>query len=148
MSDTYNPFGDEWRDCLREHYKYVVRHDTRVTLESLRQVLLGGERPLFHDDELRALYIEATIRADDMPDDFVPDLLTESDDMPALDALPDVPENPAHPLECQCPSCVEINRIPHDDEGQPLDDEALAELHEELSRKADADDGPQQLSLF
>lgn len=148
MSDPQNPFADEWRDCLREHYKYVVRHDSRVTLESLRQVLLGGERPLFYEDELRALYVEATIRADEMPDDFVPELLAETLDIPPLPSLPDIPENPAHPLECQCPSCVTINLIPHDEEGQPLDDEALAELHEQLNHNTDAADDPQQLSLF
>ncbi len=148
MSDHQNPFREEWRDCLREHYKYVVRHDSRVTLESLRQVLLGGERPLFHEDELRALYIEATMRAEDMPDGFVPELLAETPQAPLTSPLPGIPQNPAHPLECQCPSCVALNVIPHDEEGQPLDDEALAELHEELAHKKDGPDLPKQLSLF
>lgn len=152
MSQTINPFTEEWRDCLREHYKYVVRHDTRITLESLRQVLLSGERPLFTEDELRAFYMEATLRADELPEDFMPELLAEvlEQEPDAAPQAPAVPENPAHPLECQCPACISINLIPHDEEGQPLTEEALEELHEELSQRRahEDDDAPQQLSLF
>jgi hypothetical protein len=145
---TNNVFGDEWRECLREHFKYVVQHDTRTTLESLRVALLQGDPPVFTEDELRDLYIEATLRAEDLPDDFVPEVLLESYEQLQA-AAPDLPENPAHPLECQCPACVELNRVPHDADGQPLDADALAELDEEQRHTGQDDpDTPQQLSLF
>lgn len=147
-----NIFGDEWRACLREHFKYVVQHDTRTTLESLRVALLQGNPPVFTEDELRELYIEATLRAEDLPDGFVPEALLDSYEQLQA-AAPEVPENPAHPLECQCPACIELNHIPHDADGQPLDADARAELEEEQRavRDSDADtddDAPQQLSLF
>lgn len=33
-------FYDEWRDCLREHYIYVIQSNDHVTEPSLREVML------------------------------------------------------------------------------------------------------------
>lgn len=145
-----NVFTEEWRACLREHYKHVVQHDTATTLDSLRAALLrpngvdGDQPPIFTEDEVRQFHLEATMRAEDMPDDFVPDFEAV---MPPEDATPAPPleRNPAHPLECQCPACVGIEMIPHDADGQPLDEEALAELEAE---QQDDEDKPQQMSMF
>jgi hypothetical protein len=38
---TDNPFYDEWRECLREHYLYVIRNDDMVTEPTLRTVLMS-----------------------------------------------------------------------------------------------------------
>lgn len=126
-------FADEWRACLREQYKQVIRVNDTPTLESLRQVMYDVG---FSDDELAQLRVEATMRADEVPDDFRPD----------LDILK-TPEKPAHaeetflphPLECQCPACVEANLIPHDEDGQPIPQ------HDEDDED---ESGTQQLSLF
>ncbi len=157
-------FADEWRTCLREHYKYTVQHDSNPrNLESLKAVLLrpnGSQPPIFTESELRELYIEATMRAEDMPDGFVPEEMLEAiqEQMAAEIAEQAVPETSAptdqrtyqpHPLECQCPQCVEINLFPHDDEGQPLSADEVAELEERQAyEQPDDEDSPQQLTLF
>ncbi|HEX2622078.1 MAG TPA: hypothetical protein VHL11_18100 [Phototrophicaceae bacterium] len=153
-----NIFADEWRECLREHYKNVVRNDRNPrNLESVKKAFLrpNGERPpIFAEDELHQLYIEATMRAEDMPDDFLPEMLAEVeaayDEVQSETAPVDDRGFQPHPLECQCPECVEINLTPHNHEGQPLDDDALAELDEEtrFMAKKNNEPAPTQLSLF
>ncbi len=144
-------FSDEWRKCLREQYKYVVRSNDRITQQSLTEVL---ESVGFGEEELRHLKVEATIRAEDVPDDFVPDLdiLSREDVAAPVVAEPSTTEVldffKPHPLECQCPQCVEMNVIPHDEEGQPIQAESDEELAEILKEKASRDDGPEQLSMF
>lgn len=127
-------FAEEWRACLREQYKHVIRTNDPITRASLITVL---HEVGFGDDELRQLEVEATIRADDMPDDFTPDLNILS--QPRESAAPSSEMFAPHPLECQCPACVEINLIPHDEDGQPI------ELGEENQDDAES---PQQLTLF
>ncbi|MBK9126011.1 MAG: hypothetical protein IPM16_23185 [Chloroflexi bacterium] len=112
-----SPFADEWRACLREHYKHTVRENDRATLATLTGVMINVG---FREDELRDLTIEATMRTEDVADDFVPN----------LDILTPQMEN-RHPAECQCPSCVGENLVPHDAEGQPLTGDALQEAEEE-----------------
>jgi hypothetical protein len=149
MNDS--PFTDEWRDCLREHYKETARADEKQTLKTLSAIM---NRVGFREVELQDLYVQATMRADDMPDDFVPDIVgIPTPDAAALEQL----EN-RHPLECQCPSCVDKNLIPHTTEGQPLTGDALAEALDRAAWHAQEDDdheipsedpdSPQQLSLF
>lgn len=123
-----SPFADEWRSCLREHYKETVRANDRQTLETLGAIMFNVG---FGEDELRTLMIEATIRADETPDGFVP----------PLDLLAQPPAN-RHPAECACPQCVEVNVVPHDAEGQPLRGDALREEAERAAwaRGDDADD--------
>ena len=132
-------FSDDWRECLQEQYKFVVRNDDRLTLPSLTNVMYQVG---FTDDELTQLRILATMRVEDMPDGFVPD-------MPLMQ--PPVPETAtdmiAHPLECQCPECVAVDLIPHNEEGQPLEGDDLLEFAERQAFESD-DDGPQQMSMF
>lgn len=130
-------FADDWRECLREQYKSVIRNDDRVTLPSLTEVM---QRVGFGEDELTQLRIEATMRAEDMPDDYVPDMAIAS-------VLPDETAFAPHPLECQCPACVELISIPHDEDGQPLAGDDLQEFEERQMAEAD-DDDVQQLSMF
>jgi hypothetical protein len=74
MSDKSSIFFDEWRACLRAHYKYVVQVNDTVTEPTLRAVLLQSG---LTDDELRALIDEA--HAETLPEsgDTPPD--TDSD---------------------------------------------------------------------
>ena len=137
-------FSEEWRICLREHYKSTIRNNDQVTLTSLVGVM---HRTGFTEDELRQLEVEATMRTDDVAEDFVPNL--------------EILETPSqenafqpHPLECQCPQCMEINMIPHDDEGQPIefdpdDPENPANKAPINTDDEDEDeDSPAQLSMF
>ena len=66
-------FSQEWRRCLQEHYKYVVRNDDTITRDSLEKVLLS-QAVNFSEDDLQTLYVEATAHVEDMPDGFVPDM--------------------------------------------------------------------------
>jgi len=133
-------FADDWRDCLREQYKSVVRNEDRVTLPSLTVVM---HQVGFTDDELTQLRIEATMRIEDLPDNFMPDmsLVQQPVEETGIDHI-------AHPLECQCPQCVEMNRVPHDEEGQPLTGDDLLEFSERQQLEAEDDDAPTQMSLF
>lgn len=153
MADRSSIFQDEWRKCLKEHYKYVIRQQDKGTEETLVPVL---HRIGFTDDELRALYREATLRTEDMPDDFVPDMERAT---PA-----DAPESAAseasfapHPAECTCPACMDtVLEEGHDEEGQPLDtppepDEAQGTVFPAAKTeadKADEEPSPRQQSLF
>lgn len=153
-----NVFADEWRDCLREHYKNVILNDKNPrNLESVRKAFLrpNGERPpIFSEDDLRLLQIEATMRTEGMSDDAIQELLAEAEttfaEVPSEPALVDDRSFQPHPLECQCPSCIQINLVPHNDEGQPLDEETIAELAEIAAFEAKKDDPdlPKQMTLF
>lgn len=146
-------FTEEWRRCLKEHYKTVVRNGDKLTERTLVPVL---HRVGFTDDELRQLYVEATMRADDMPDDFVPEMppapeMTEPEKVVA-----------PHPAECTCDVCRmdDIIEQGHDADGQPvavdpeLEDDGetghifpVAKTGEGESDEDDADN-PQQMSMF
>jgi hypothetical protein len=148
-------FSDEWRACLREQYKYVILNNDQVTLRSLLPIL---ERVGFTEGELAQLRVEATMHVDAVPADFVPDL-----DI-LKPAEPSVPVDQAfqpHPLECQCPSCVDKNLVPHDADGQPIPADQLdpenpahqSYLQKEVTLQIEEealedDDNPQQLSMF
>lgn len=142
-------FSDDWRDCLREQYQYVVRQQDRVTERSLLVVL---HQVGFSDDELRQLKLAATMRADDLPDDFVPDMdLLAEQSASELVAAAEAPRDfQPHPAECQCPSCVNLNLTPHDEDGQPLDmdPEELADRAQFAAENEDDSDDVEQLSLF
>ncbi len=105
--DGRSVFFDEWLNSLREQYKHVVRINDRVTLPSLTIVM---QQVGFSEAELTQLRLGATMRADEVADDFVPDLTQ-------LDAAR---PGQAHPAECLCPQCVAIDESAFDDEGQPL----------------------------
>ena len=115
-------FFDEWRRCLGEQYKAVIRRDDKITLKTLEPVM---ERLGFSRDELRTLYIEATARVEDLPDGFLPELPALQDQTAPAQKAAFAP----HPAECTCPACVAlVNQAAHDAEGQPLPaDEAPSE---------------------
>ncbi len=88
---SQNVFADEWRDCLRAHYMHVVRTEDHVTLPTLTVVM---HQAGFNDSELAELRVRATLRTEQVADDFVPqlDVLANApDDAPYLIAVPDMP---------------------------------------------------------
>lgn len=135
MSQGGPPFAEEWRKCLREHYKHVVRADDRKTLESLEAVL---NRVGFREDELQVLYREATMRTDELHEGFAPDLQRAGGDDRTWQT---------HPAECSCAACMDgVLEEGHDEEGQPITDpDELAEIE---ARKKRDENVPKQLSLF
>ena len=101
-------FFDEWRECLQAHYTTFVQQEylpnqTRKThaKDALEGVL---NRVGFSEDDLHTLYVRATMRAEDVPDNFVPEMTFQ-----------------AHPGECQCADCMDaVLTLNHDAEGQPV----------------------------
>ncbi len=79
-------FADDWRDCLRAQFRYVIQQQDHHTEESLAAVMLDMG---FSEDELHALRLEASIRAEDMPDDFVPEEVLASVSAPGVDVPPE-----------------------------------------------------------
>jgi len=133
-------FSDEWRKCLREQYKHVARNDDKVTEKSLTPLLqeLG-----FGEDELKQLYIQATMHTDNVPEDFQPDLtlLNEQPTDPML--------MQPHPAECSCPDCMAaVDETIHDDEGQLLSEDEIEEVREREAHENIDDDKPKQMSMF
>jgi hypothetical protein len=135
MAKRPSVFGDEWRRCLREHYKYVAKNQDKRTEASLTPIM---NRFGFTEDELKHLYIEATMRADQMPDDFVPDMQQHGVENVEVKQTVELSFQ-VHPAECNCPSCMEqVLELGHDEEGQPLPKD------EEAPKKAK----PKQKSMF
>jgi hypothetical protein len=125
-------FADEWRECLREHYMYVIRERDEITRPTLTNVMLEAG---FSEDELAELRVRATMRADEMPDDFVPYM--------------DVLEAKVQPVP-EIPSPEVIQEIIEDDpliaevivpEAEEIEDEEEIEEEDDLNQ-------PKQLSLF
>lgn len=136
-----NPFAEEWRRCLREHYKYIIHTQDSVTEKSLVIVM---QQVGFSESELAEMRVEATMRADTMPDDFVPDMqvlervraeageqaVAESAEL--LHPVPDIPESDV-----------------------VIDDEADEQVEEEeaiedtiVEDDEDDDETPNQLQMF
>ncbi len=88
---SQNVFAEEWRDCLRAHYMHVVRTEDHVTLPTLTMVM---HQAGFNDSELAELRVRATLRVEQVADDFVPELdvlATAPEDAPYLIAVPEMP---------------------------------------------------------
>lgn len=132
MSKRESVFSDEWRRCLREHYKYVVRQQDNNTKETLTPIL---EKFGFREEELRRLAVEATMHVDDVADDFVPDMELLDEQSVEDDKAPEV-TFVTHPAECTCPSCMDtVLEAGHDDDGQPLEEEPEQEKQGTLKQK-------------
>lgn len=70
MGESGNPFDEDWRDCLREHYMDVIRRHDLVTMKTLPGVM---HEVGFDDDDLDILRIYATMRDDTQDDPDVTD---------------------------------------------------------------------------
>jgi hypothetical protein len=132
-------FADDWRDCLREQYKSVIRQQDARTETTFTAVLYDVG---FTQDELAALKFEATLR--DMPDDYVPEEIAQQYyagvDVPAEEPVAEMVEIIEEVLEDAevAPELPEELPI----ESDITDDELLD------STEPDEPDQPQQLSMF
>ncbi len=148
MSERSSVFSGEWRRCLAEHYKYVIRNQDKGTEETLVPRLYESG---FSEDELRVLYLEATMHVDDIPENFIPDArrATPQDSSVALETT-----FQPHPAECTCPSCMDqVLDIGHDEEGQPVaapeePEEAQGNIFPAAKPEKKDEDNPRQKSLF
>lgn len=142
-------FGDDWRACLREQYMQVVRIGDAVTLPTITLVM---HEVGFTDDELAELRIRATMRADDMPDDFVPPEVRATAipgvDLPAADDLDDEDDLPPLPIDEPTLPDEALFILDAEVEDAEVDDDAADADADEEDPPAPDPDGPQQLSLF
>jgi hypothetical protein len=138
-------FKDEWRECLRAHYMDVIRRDDQRTLKSLVRVMHDTG---FGDDELAELRVRATMRADDMPEDFVPDMhvFQVNADMTAAPDLapPDEPLEPFY-VEDEMVDAVQNELL---EPSEPTVEEFEDDVPEEHEVEKEDPDAPEQLSLF
>lgn len=139
-----NPFADDWRDCLKAHYTAVVRAGDRITEPTLTQVMVEAG---FSEAALAEMKVLATLRSEDVPEDFVPDLnALAAADEPRVFAAVTVPE--AAPAADEAPAA----ELPLTADEQA----AVEELNTEEAPPAEAEvpddepdiEAPQQLSLF
>jgi hypothetical protein len=102
-------FADEWRDCLKAHYLYVVREQDVRTERTLRGVMHNVG---FSDDDLNELRVRTTMHVDDVGTAFVPDLeiLKTIDETPVLEATDENVELQAEEAEAEEP-------VPYDESG-------------------------------
>jgi hypothetical protein len=124
-------FADEWRECLQEQYKSVVRNNDQITLKTLVGVMHDVG---FSEADLRDLAFQATLRAEDVADDFVPDMAIMSGAVQGvtLDAAPeaapsaaDAPVEEAPLPESVVETLIEEVTTP-DDIGETLEDTLTA----------------------
>lgn len=147
-----NIFADEWRECLRAHYKHVIRNNDHVTEPSLRVVM---HQAGFDESELAELRILATMHIDDSGADFVPEL-------DVLETTPDTAEDERVFTASLPPAAAEeADLLPADvydaqaqatiEDELPVEDAQLDETFpEEANAVPDEDDpdAPSQLTLF
>lgn len=148
-----NIFADEWRECLRAHYKHVIRNNDHVTEPSLRVVM---HQAGFDEPELAELRVLATMHIDDSGADFVPELAV-------LETTPEAAED-ARVFTAALPPAAaeEADMLPaevYDAQAQaiiedelPVEDVQLDEIFPEEANVVPDDeddpDAPSQLTLF
>jgi hypothetical protein len=134
-----SPFTDDWRDCLRVHYQQVVRNQDHVTERTLVGVL---HEVGFGDSEMAELKVLATVRADEMPADFVPDF-----EILQAQALEEIQQQAAIAEAEQAAEPRIFEAVAAEAPAASADDDssALPPDEEPPDYKPDA---PQQLSLF
>jgi hypothetical protein len=153
-------FADEWRACLRAHYKHVIRTGDHVTEPSLRVVM---HQAGFDDSELAELRVLATMHIDDSGADFVPDMdVLEPPPAPTAEArvfaggVPvRVEETAFSPVDAEEYALVEadVEEASLLEEETCVEDAALDEIPPEEAatppeEQDDEPDEPAQLSLF
>ncbi|MBE2182845.1 MAG: hypothetical protein IAE89_05420 [Anaerolineae bacterium] len=146
-----SPFADDWRECLIVHYQYTVHQQDIATERTLSEIMRGVG---FSDEQLAELKVLATIRAEEMPPDFVPDVellvaMAQTEPVSPPEhfqiVVPELPEGIEPPEEVvlldeliQEEAVIEPELLEHDE----------AEPEPELEPELPQQDGPAQLSMF
>lgn len=130
-------FADEWRECLRAHYMYVVHVGDISTEPTLISVM---QEAGFTETELAELRVRATMHVDDVGADFQPDaavvemIKSQMEPAQAAAVMETVPEAVA----------TETDEAEGETDTPPAEEEPPP--NEEYY--APPDDSPHQLSLF
>ena len=150
-----SPFASEWRDCLMAHYQNVLRNQDTLTEGTLLGVL---QEVGFSEQELVHFKVQATMRADDMGPDFVPD-------MDALQAVASVaveqpaaslPEEPGPEPPVFAAAVFEAAVTIEEDSGSVMviadeaapDEDGISALPADEEPPDYRATGPEQLSMF
>jgi hypothetical protein len=139
-------FSNDWRDCLRAHYKAVVSEQDMRTERTLRGVMFNVG---FSEAELNELRVLATMHVDDIDPDFVPDLqMFEAVVAPAAEAnAADATDIEAEATLQDAIPMMEAAEAEAAPENELLEDvESEPEAEEEAPRYDES--GPQQLAMF
>jgi hypothetical protein len=139
MSD-YNPFDLEWRACLRSHYVYVIRSGDEATERTLAGVMRQAG---FDEKTLIELRIRATMRVEQMGEDFVPDFAALEEQLATQVEAQIVQQQ----IAAEPPSAAQPGAEVAEDAAQETETEPEAPPPSE-EYYAPPDDTPQQLSLF
>jgi hypothetical protein len=139
-----SPFADDWRDCLRAHYMHVIKTGDAAAARTLPDVLRSIG---FTQAELHELAVRATLRTDEMPADYVPDVAAVEEAMRAAVGLP-APQAAA--VLAQAAAEIAAAQPP---DAPPLADALTPEARDALDAlfsddDEEADGGYQQMSLF
>src|SRR6185369_10425565 len=106
-------FADDWRECLRAHYKYIIGSNDKVTEKSLNEVMAQAG---FTEAELYEMRLEVTMHVDDSGADYVPDAAVVE-----------------YFASAEVPTTSDAAEIPAEAEPLPVSEaEAVAELTAEL----------------
>ena len=135
----------DWSSCpgngafARAH----VRRDDQRTLKSLLRVMHDTG---FSDAELAELRVRATMRVEDVPEDFVPDMnifQVNADVAPSPDIAPQ-PDTP-HDIEDEIVDRVQDEIL---ETIEPAEEDFQNDAPKEMEAEEEDPDAPQQLSLF
>jgi hypothetical protein len=142
-------FADDWRECLRAHYKYIIGSNDKVTEKSLNEVMAKAG---FTEAELYEMRLEVTMHVDNSGADYVPDAAVveyfASAEVPA-----DAEALPVSVAEAVVDATAEFVAV----ESPPVDEVAELEMDESEISEDEADEPPppeepppdlKQLSLF
>lgn len=93
-----SPFTDDWHAMQTSQFTYIMRTgDAQQRAAAIHVMRQTG----YSEAQIRALYIDATMHADDVPPDFVPD----------VDVI-ETQREAQHPSDCLCAHCRTPN-TPH-----------------------------------
>jgi hypothetical protein len=150
-----NVFGDEWYECLEAHYMHVIRTNDKVTEPSLTYVLV--KQVGFTEAQLAELRVKATMRAEDMPDDFVPDMsVLEAVEAAAEEAtfsiaVPEMPAESSVPetlVLTEADPSVELLSVEQNPDEAAVSEAEPPPPEAPITKPKPAADEPQQLTLF
>ena len=111
MAERESPFAEEWRDCLRQHYKHVIKKKDTSTEQTLIPIL---QYVGFRENELLDLRKQA--------DPNTANKETADSSGHGGNGASDEMTFKVHPAECTCAACIDtVLDDGHDDEGQPLE---------------------------
>jgi hypothetical protein len=156
-------FADDWRECLRAHYKYIIGNNDKVTEKSLNEVMAQAG---FTEADLYEMRLEVTMHVDDSGADYVPDAAVveyfavstgnASAEVPAVSDVPPVRTDAEVPVEVEPAAAIPMDEEPPAAVESTSELVAVEEMDESEVTDDESDEPPPaeeppsltQLSLF